>query len=130
MPRTQNSELRNLRLQEWVDHGLKRAHWPASRVAQIGLLIGIALAVGALYLMQSSEIVAASRQVHALREQVAQLKQDNAELAVAISKDGSIEQLRQRAQAMGFQPTAGAVYLPVRYVPIDDALTIEDIYRP
>jgi outer membrane murein-binding lipoprotein Lpp len=115
---------------EWVDQGLKRAHWPASRATQIGLLMAIALAVAALYLMQSSEIVTTSRRVQDLRDQVAQLRQANEQLAIDISAAGSIEQLTQRAQAMGFQPAPETVYLPVQYVPIDDMPSIQDTDKP
>ncbi len=125
--RSQQSSSSNQKLVEWADQGLKRARWPASRATQFGLLIAIALAVAALYLMQSSEIVTASRRVQDLRDQLAQLRQANEQLAIDISAAGSIEQLKQRAQAMGFQPAPKTVYLPVPSVPIDDAPSIQDM---
>jgi hypothetical protein len=94
----------------------------------MGLLIGLALAVAALYLLQSSEIVTASRRVQGLREELWQLQQDNAELANKISLQGSIEQLKQRAEAMGFTGAAAVVYLPVKYLPKTDDRSIQDLY--
>ncbi len=129
MPRNQKSEIKNHNLVEWVNHGLKRAHWSANRVAQLGILIAMALAVAALYLMQSSEIVTASRRVQQLRGQLAELRQQNESLAVEISAAGSIEQLKQRAQALGFQPAPFMVFLPVPYVPVDDIPSIQDVYN-
>jgi hypothetical protein len=130
MPRQQTSKRRNTKWTDWVDQGLKPSSWSARRVAQIGVLIGLALAVAALYLLQSSEIVTASRRVQDLRAQLAQLQQDNAELAGKISAAGSIEQLQKRAASLGFGPPASLVYLPVRYLPLDDVWSIQDLYLP
>jgi hypothetical protein len=86
MPRKQTSKRRDNAWTNWVNQGLKPSNWSAQRVARIGLLIGLALAVAALYLLQSSEIVTASRRVQTLREEVWQLQQDNAELANKIAR--------------------------------------------
>ncbi|HZY40716.1 MAG TPA: hypothetical protein VFF59_01815 [Anaerolineae bacterium] len=128
MPRQQTSKRRNTTWADWVDQGLKPSSWSARRVAQIGLLIGLALAIAALYLLQSSEIVTASRRVQDLRAQLAQLQQDNAEVSSKISAAGSIEQLKKRAEALGFGPPASLVYLPVRYLPLEDVRSIQDVY--
>jgi hypothetical protein len=129
MPRSQTSKRRNTKWADWVDQGLKPSSWSVRRMAQIGVLIGLAVAIAALYLLQSSEIVTASRRVQDLRAQLAQLQQDNAELAGQISAAGSIEQLQKRAAALGFGPPASLVYLPVRYLPLDDVRSIQDVYR-
>ena len=128
MPRKQTSKRRDNSWASWVNQGLKPSNWSAQRVARIGLLIGLALAVAALYLLQSSEIVTASRRVQTLREELWQLQQDNAELANKISAQGSIEQLKKRAEALGFAGAASVVYLPVRYLPQADVPSIRDLY--
>ena len=81
MARQQRSRTKNNRFTDWANQGLKMAHWPVSRVARLGLLIGIGVAIAALYLLQSSEIVTASRHVQALRSELAQLRHANADLA-------------------------------------------------
>ncbi len=128
MPRQQTNKRRNNPWANWVNQGLRPSNWSAQRVARIGLLIGLALAVAVLYLLQSSEIVTASRQVQTLREELWQLQQDNAELANQISAQGSIEQLQKRAEALGFTNAASVVYLPVHYLPVDDAPSVQDVY--
>lgn len=128
MPRKQTSKRRDNAWANWVNQGLRPSQWSASRVARLGLLIGLALAVAALYLLQSSEIVTASRRVQTLREELWQLQQDNAELANTISLQGSIEQLKKRAEALGFTGEASVVYLPVRYLPMEDIQSIQDLY--
>jgi hypothetical protein len=128
MPRNQTGKHRNSGWTNWVNQGLKPSNWSAQRVARIGLLIGLALTVAALYLLQSSEIVTASRRVQTLREELWQLQQDNAELANKISAQGAIEQLKQRAEALGFAGAASMVYLPVRSLPQADVPSIRDLY--
>ncbi len=128
MPRKQTSKRRDNAWVNWVNQGLRPSQWSARRVARIGLLIGLALAVAALYLLQSSEIVTASRRVQTLRDEVWQLQQDNAELANKISAQGSIEQLKKRAEGLGFSSETSVVYLPVRYLPIEDIRSLQDIY--
>ena len=128
MPRKQTSKRRDNAWVNWVNQGLRPSQWSARRVARIGLLIGLALAVAALYLLQSSEIVTASRRVQTLRDELWQLQQDNAELANKISAQGSIEQLKKRAEGLGFAGETSVVYLPVRYLPTDNIRSIQDLY--
>ena len=128
MPRKQTSKRRDNAWANWVNQGLRPSQWSARRVARIGLLIGLALAVAALYLLQSSEIVTASRRVQTLRDELWQLQQDNAELANKISVQGSIEQLKKRAEGLGFTGETAVVYLPVRYLPTEDSRSIQDLY--
>ncbi len=126
MPRP--SKNRNPKLTEWVNHGLRPGAWAAGRSVQIGVLIGIALAVAALYLLQSSEIVTATRRLQALRNELTAQQLENAGLAATISREGSIEQLRQRAAKLGFKPAGEVVYLPVDHLPLDDVPTIRSLY--
>ena len=125
---TRHPKSRNQKFSDWVNQGLKKARWPVSRVARLGLLIGIAAAVAVLYLLQSSQIVTTTRHVQTLREELSQLQQDNAELMLDISAAGSVEQLKQRAQVLGFELAQKVVYLPVRFQPIDDAPSVRDAY--
>jgi hypothetical protein len=126
MPRP--SKNRNPKLTEWVNHGLRPGAWAAGRSVQIGVLVGIALAVAALYLLQSSEIVTATRRLQALRNELTAQQLENAGLAAAISREGAIEQLRQRAAKLGFQPAGEVVYLPVDHLPLDDVPTMRLLY--
>jgi Tfp pilus assembly protein PilN len=130
VPRNRKAAARNQRWTAWIDQGLKPERWSATRLARLGLLLGIVLAVAGLYLLQSSEIVTASRRVQALSDQLTQLQQDNAELVAEIGELGSIEQLRRRAEALGFQAAQTMVYLPVRYLPLEDQPSLQDIYLP
>lgn len=115
---------------EWVNHGLRPAAWSARRSVQIGLLVAIGLAVAALYLLQSSEIVTATRRVQALRSELTELKLQNGGLAAQISREGSIQRLRQRAEALGFKPAGQIVYLPVAHLPLDDTPSLRAILSP
>ena len=125
----QRSKTKNQKFSEWVNQGLKKARWPASRVAQLGLLICIAGAVAVLYLVQSSQIGTATRHLNDLRDDLARLQKNNANLVLEISVDGSTERVRQRAEAMGFAPEDKVIFLPVQTLPVDDAPTIEDALR-
>lgn len=128
MPRQSKSSKQNQTFSDWINQGLKRTNGP-SRMVQVGLLIAIGLAVAALYLLQSSEIVTMSRRVQSEREALAIRQQDNAELAAQIAAQGSIEQLKKRAEGLGFQTPANMVYLPVRYLPLEDIPSLQDIYQ-
>jgi cell division protein FtsL len=124
----QKSSSQNQTFSDWVNQGLKHARWPISRVLQMGVLIAICAAVAVLYLVQSSQIVTTTRHVDSLREQLATLQRENAELTLQISAAGSVEQLKQRAQALGFEPAQTVMYLPVQALPADDAPAVQDVY--
>ena len=125
---SRRSKTKKRTFSDWVNQGLKKARWPISRVARIGLLIAIAAAVSVLYLVQSSQIVTTTRHVEELRAQLAQLQRENAELTLQISTAGSIEQLTARAKALGFGPALTVVYLPVQSLPDDDAPNLQNVY--
>ncbi len=125
-----NSKRANQRLSAWLNQGLKRQNWSARRVAQMGLLIALGVVVAALYLVQSSQIVTSTRQVEVLREDLAQLQQANADLALKISLATSRAQLQQRADALGFAYTGHLLFVAVPHMPQDDSPSIANIYSP
>ncbi len=130
MPANTNNKSANQRFAAWLNQGLKRQHWSARRVAQMSLLIALAVIVAALYLVQSSQIVTSTRQVQLLREDLSQLEQANADLALKISVMTTRAQLQQRATALGFSYTGKVVFVGVPHLPQDDSPSIENIYSP
>jgi hypothetical protein len=86
--------------------------------------------VAALYLVQSSQIVTSTRQVQQLREELADLQRDNADLSMKISLSSTRAQLQQRATALGFALTENVLYVAVPHMPQDDSPSIESIYSP
>jgi cell division protein FtsL len=125
-----NQKSANRKLSEWIDQGLKKAHWSPSRLTRVGLIIVISAAFAVLYLVQSSQLVTAQRQVENLRAELTQLQQDNALLAVQISAENSIGKLRDRAERLGFEPATELLYLSVKSQPVDDAPTLQSVYAP
>ena len=130
MPANPNNRSANQRLTAWLNQGLKRQNWSARRVAQMGLLIALGVVVAALYLVQSSQIVTSTRQVQQLREELADLQRDNADLSMKISLSSTRAQLQQRATALGFALTENVLYVAVPHMPQDDSPSIESIYSP
>ena len=125
-----NQKSVNGKLSEWIDQGLKKAHWSPSRLTRVGLIIVISAAFAVLYLVQSSQLVTAARQVENLRAELMQLQQDNALLAVQISADSAVGKLRDRAEKLGFEPATELLYLSVKSQPADDAPTLQSVYAP
>jgi len=112
---------------EWINQGLKRSNWTAARVAQLGVLIALGVTVAALYLMQSSQIVTSTRSVEQLRETLARLQQDNAELEIQITAATTAPQLQQRAEALGFRTAGPMIFVEVPRFPVDDTPSIANI---
>jgi hypothetical protein len=130
MPTNSSNKSANQRFTAWLNQGLKRQNWSARRVAQMGLLIALGVVVAALYLVQSSQIVTSTRQVQLLRDELAELQQANADLAVKISIMTTRAQMQQRAESLGFAPTGSLLYVAVPHAPQDDSPSIENIYSP
>jgi len=130
MPANSNNKNANQRLTAWLNQGLKRQNWSTRRVAQMGLLIALGVVVAALYLLQSSQIVTSTRQVQLLREELAELQQANADLAMNISLMSTRAQLQQRANELGFATTGNLLFVGVPHMPQDDSPSIANIYSP
>ena len=128
MPANSNSKSANQRFTAWLNQGLKRQNWSVRRIAQMGLLIALGVVVAALYLVQSSQIVTSTRQVQLLREELAELQQANADLAMKISLMTTRAQLQQRAESLGFAITDNLLFVAVPHLPQDDSPSIENIY--
>ena len=130
MPAHPNNKSANQRFTAWLNQGLKRQNWSARRVAQMGLLIALGVVVAALYLVQSSQIVTSTRQVQLLRQDLAELQQANADLALKISLMTTRAQLQQRADSLGFAYTGQVLYVGVPHMPEDDSPSIAKVYSP
>jgi cell division protein FtsB len=128
MPAKNNTPSANQRFTAWLNQGLKRQNWSARRIAQMGLLLALGVVVAALYLVQSSQIVTSTRQVQVLREQLAELQQANADLALKISLMSTRAQLQPRADALGFAYTGNVLYVGVPHLPEDDSPSIANVY--
>ncbi len=127
MPSTRSSPSGNRRFVEWINQGLKRSNWTAARVAQVGVLIALGVAVAALYLVQSSQIVTSTRYVEQLREQLVRIQQDNSELEIQITAVTTEDQLQRRADALGFRPAENTVFVEVPRPPIDDSPSLANL---
>src|SRR5512139_2870140 len=130
MPAKASNKSANQRFAAWLNQGLKRQNWSTRRVAQMGLLIALGVVVAALYLVQSSQIVTSTRQVQLLREELAELQQANADLALKISLMSTRAQLQQRADSLGFAYTGQVLYVGVPHLPEDDSPSIASVYSP
>ena len=130
MPANPNNKNANQRFTAWLNQGLKRQNWSARRVAQMGLLIALGVVVAALYLVQSSQIVTSTRQVQQLRDELAELQQANADLAMKISIMTTRAQLQQRADSLGFAYTGNLLFVAVPHMPQDDSPSIANVYSP
>src|SRR5512147_2975403 len=130
MPANPNPKSANQRFAAWLNQGLKRQSWSTRRVAQMGLLIALGVVVAALYLVQSSQIVTSTRQVQLLREELAELQQVNADLAMKISLMTTRAQLQQRADSLGFAYTGNLLFVAVPHMPQDDSPSIANVYSP
>ena len=130
MPANANNKSANQRFTAWLNQGLKRQNWSTRRVAQMGLLIALGVVVAALYLVQSSQIVTSTRQVQLLREDLAELQQANADLAMKISIMTTRAQLQQRADSLGFAYTGNLLFVAVPHMPQDDSPSIANVYSP
>ena len=130
MPANLHKKSANQRFAAWLNQGLKRQNWSTRRVAQMGLLIALGVVVAALYLVQSSQIVTSTRQVQQLRDELVELQQANADLAMKISVMTTRAQLQQRAESLGFAPTGNLLFVAVPHLPQDDSPSIERIYSP
>ncbi|NTU62418.1 MAG: hypothetical protein HGB05_03240, partial [Chloroflexi bacterium] len=80
--------------------------------------------------LQSSQIVTSTRQVQLLREELAELQQANADLAMNISLMSTRAQLQQRANELGFATTGNLLFVGVPHMPQDDSPSIANIYSP
>jgi uncharacterized protein HemX len=129
MPPQPKAKTSNRKFVEWINQGLKRSNWTVARVAQVGVLIALGVAVAALYLLQSSQIVTSTRYVEQLRETLTRIQQENAEMEIQITAATTESQVRQRAEALGFRPAANTVYVEVPRPPADDAPSIANIDR-
>ena len=94
----------------------------------MALLMALGVMVAALYLVQSSQIVTSTRQVQLLREELAELQQANADLAMKISLMTTRAQLQQRADSLGFAYTGNLLYVTVPHMPQDDSPSIANVY--
>ncbi|HLF29182.1 MAG TPA: hypothetical protein VJG32_22870 [Anaerolineae bacterium] len=116
------------RLTDWVDHGLKYARWPASRAARLAIIVALGVLLVGAYLVQSSQIVTASRYVEALRNDLLTLRRENALRLSAIAQSTSTSRLLERATALGFQPAEVIEFVNVPTVLRDDTPSLRDSY--
>ncbi|HEY4691252.1 MAG TPA: hypothetical protein VIK33_18220 [Anaerolineae bacterium] len=116
------------RLTEWIDHGLKRARWPTSRAARVALIVSLGLLLVGVYLVQSSQIVMSTRHVESLRQELTELRRENALRLASISELASVVKLLERAKALGFQPADVVEFIVVPIVLHDDAPSLREGY--
>ena len=98
---------------------IRHIPWGLDQRAALGLLLILITfsLVGWLYLGQASVITSSTLQIERLQQEIALLDQQNAELALEIAEIESLNQVKQRAQALGFAPVNPTA---IRYLPIED----------
>jgi len=116
------------RLSGWIDHGLKIAGWPASQTARAALLVALALSVLGVYLVQSSQIVAANRHVETLRNDLQTLRRQNAQRLESIAEETRVAKLVERALALGFVPAEIIEFVSVSTAVHDDVPSLRQVY--
>ena len=117
------------RLTEWIDHGLKRARWPASRAARIAVFLSLALLLAGVYLVQSSQIATTNRRAEAMRRALTELRRENALRLSRIAELTSAARMLERAGALGFQAAEIVEFVRVPVVIHDDAPSLQDDRR-
>ena len=115
-------------LSGWIDHGLKIAGWPASRTARAALLVALALSILGVYLVQSSQIVAANRHVETLRNDLQTLRRQNAQRMESIAEETRVAKLVERALALGFVPAEIIEFVSVSTAVHDDVPSLRQVY--
>ena len=71
-----------------------------------GVMLALAMLIGAIYLSQSSRIASAGREVQELQYELSVFKQENAKLEREIAELQSLERLQQGAIELGFVKAA------------------------
>jgi hypothetical protein len=74
----------------------------AETLALIGLIVFVAIIIGALYLAQSTSTAITGRQLEQLVKTRDSFQRDNEDLVAQIAAQKDINQLRQRAAKLGF----------------------------
>ena len=103
---------------------IRRIPWSLDKKAALGLvliLITFSL-VGWLYLGQASVITSSTLRIERLQQEIAQVNQQNAELALQIAELESLTRIEARARELGYTPTnpANIRYLPVNNFPASE----------
>jgi hypothetical protein len=100
----------------WVTHGTKLdGDWSARRISlRLVAVVAGFLVVGVLYLLLVSHTAARGRRIQDLQGEIIRLEREIEHIEVQIAREGSIERLRARADALGFEPAVDVEFLPVR----------------
>lgn len=82
----------------------KRLGWLTEAQAALGwgIILVLVAILGTIYLSQASSIAVTGRRVQMMQNELETLKRDNAAIERTIAESQSLEQLQQKAQAMGF----------------------------
>lgn len=81
-----------------------------------GMIIVLAALLGAIYLSQTSQMAATGRRIQELRSELNSVKQQNADIELAIAEAQELDRLQQQAEAMGFIP-ASAIEIEYLVIP-------------
>lgn len=123
--------MQNERRPGWLQQAVRQAaaRNQAETVAVIGLIVFIAIIIGALYLAQSTSTAITGRQLEQLVKTRDSFQRDNEDMIAQIAGKKDINRLRERAKALGFATiTAGNQeyvvvngYQPIRATPTPEA---------
>jgi cell division protein FtsL len=96
--------------------------WRLERKAALGMLLMLITfsLIGWLYLTQASSLTTTSFQIEQLRAELAELKQQNAQLELEMAEWEALPRIEQRARELGFGPPSQVNYLAVPNYPATD----------
>jgi cell division protein FtsL len=94
-------------------------HWRMERKVALGILLVLVTAslVGWLYLTQASSLTTTSFEIEQIRNELTQVKQQNAQLQLEIAQWEALPRIEQRARELGYAPSDQIQYLPVADYP-------------
>jgi len=96
--------------------------WRLERKAALGILLMLVTfsLIGWLYLTQASSLTTTSFQIEQLRAELANLKQQNAQLELEIAEWEALPRIEERARERGFGPPGQVNYLAVPDYPVTE----------
>lgn len=90
----------------------------------IALVVGLTLVL-CLYIYQTSKITVKNYEIKSLEYQYSRLVRENSTLLATYAYEQSIAKMSARAEAIGFQPIAEVLYLPVERDAPDERYAFE-----
>ncbi len=99
----------------WLQHALREAsaRTQTETLAIAGLIVFVAIIIGALYLAQATATASTGFELGSLVKTRELVQRNNEDLMAQIAQKRNINDLRGRAQILGFQPVSTQEYIVV-----------------